>query len=55
MQLLPKLTQAPQTINEEEENAGNPGPYSLTKTDYESLHILREQFTDHKEDKITSV
>ena len=27
MQLLPRLTQALQTIKQEEENAGNPGPY----------------------------
>ena len=55
MQLLPKLTQALQTIKQEEENAGNPGPYWLTETDYESLYILRQQYTKHKEDKITSV
>ena len=34
MQLLPRLTQALQTIKQEEENAGNPGPYWLTETDY---------------------
>ena len=55
MQLLPKLTQALQTIKQEEENAGNPGPYRLTETNYESLYILRQQHTEHKEDKITFV
>ena len=52
-QLLPQLTQPLQTIKQEEENAGNPGPYWLTETDYESLYILRQQYTEHKEDKIT--
>ena len=55
MQLLPRLTQALQTIKQEEENAGNPGSYWLIETDYESLYILRQQYTEHKEDKITSV
>ena len=55
MQLLPRLTQARQTVKQEEENAGNPGPYWLTETDYESLYILRQQYTEHKEDIITSV
>ena len=55
MQLLPKLTQALQTIKPKEENAGNPGPYWLTETDYESLYILIQQYTEHKEDKMTSV
>ena len=55
MQLLPRLTQALQTIEQEEENAGNPGPYWLTETDYESLYIPRQQYTEHKEDRITSV
>ena len=55
MQLLPRLTQALQTIKQEEENAGNPEPYWLTETDYESLYILRQQYTEHKEDRITSV
>ena len=55
MPLLPRLTQALQTIKQEEENAGNPGPYWLTETDYESLYILRQQYTEHKEDRITSV
>ena len=55
MQLLPRLTQALKTIKQEEENAGNPGPYWLTETDYESLYILRQQYTEHKEDRITSV
>ena len=43
------------TIKQEEENAGNPGPYWLTATDYESLYILRQQYTEHKEDKITCI
>ena len=55
MQLLPRLTQALQAIKQEEESAGNPGPYWLTENDYESLYILRQQYTEHKEDKITSV
>ena len=55
MQLLPRQTQALQTIKQEEENAGNPGPYWLTKTDYESLYTLRQQYTEHKKDKITSL
>ena len=55
MQLLPRLTQALQTIKQEEENAGNPGPYWLAETDYESLYILRQQYMEHKEDRITSV
>ena len=55
MQLLPKLTQALQTMKQEEENAGNLGPYWLTETDCESLYILRQQFIEHKEDNITSV
>ena len=55
MQLLPRLTRALQTIKQEEENAGNPGPYWLTETDYESLYILRQQYTEHKEDRISSV
>ena len=55
MQLLPRLTQALQTIKQEEGNAGNPGPYWLTETDYESRYILRKQYTEHKEDRTTSV
>ena len=55
MQLLPRLTQALQTIKQEEENAGNPGAYWLIETDYESLYILRQQYIEHKEIKITSV
>ena len=55
MQLLPRLTQALETIKQEEENAGNPGPYWLTETDYESLCIVRQQYTEQKEDRITSV
>ena len=55
MQLLPHLTQALQTTKQEEENAGNLGPCWLTETDYESLYILRQQYTEHKEDRITSV
>ena len=55
MQLLPRLTQALQTIKQEEDYAGNPRPNWLTATDYESLYILRQQYTEHKEDKITSV
>ena len=55
MKLLPRLMQALQPIKQEEENVGNPGPYWLTETDYESLYILRQQYTDHKEDKITPV
>ena len=55
MQLLPKLTQALQTIKQEGENAGDPGPYWLTETDYESLYFLRQQCTEQKEDKITPV
>ena len=54
MQLLPKLTQALQTIKQEEENAGNPGPYWLTETYYESQYLLPQQYKEHKEDKITS-
>ena len=49
MQLLPKLTQALQKIKQDEENAGNPGPYLLTETDYESLYILRQQYTENKQ------
>ena len=55
MQLLPRLTQALQTIKQEAENAGNPGPYWLTETDHETLYILRQQYREHKEDRITSV
>ena len=55
MQLLCKLTEALQTIKHEEENAGNSGPSWLTETDYESLYILRQQYTEHPEDKITWV
>ena len=55
MKLLPKVTQALHTIKQEEENTGNPGPYLLTETDYEILYILRQQYTENKEDKITSV
>ena len=55
MQLLPKFTQALQTIKQEEENARNRGPYWLTETDYESLYIPQQQYTEHKQDKITSV
>ena len=55
MQLLPRLTQALQTIKQEEKNAGNPGPYCLTETDYKSLYIPRQQYTEHKEDRITFV
>ena len=54
MQLLPKLTQALQTIKEEEENAENPGPCWLIETNYESLYILLQQYSEHKEEKITS-
>ena len=55
MHVLPKLTQALETIKQDEENAGSRGPYWLTETDYESLYILRQKFTEHKEDEITSV
>ena len=55
MQLLPKLTQALHTIKQEVENAGNPGPCLLTETDYESLFILRQQYTEHKEEKLKTV
>ena len=52
MQLLRRLTQALQTIKQEDENAGNSGPYWL-ETDYESLYILRQQYIEHNEDNIT--
>ena len=55
MQLLPWLTQTLQTIKQEEQNAGSPGPYWLIETDYEGLYVLRQRYTEHKDDKISSV
>ena len=55
MQLLHRLQQNLQTIKQEEQNAGSPGPYWLVEADYESLYVLRQQYTENKEDKISSV
>ena len=48
MRLLPKVTQALQTIEQEEKNAGNPCPYWLMETDQENLYMLRQGYTEHK-------
>ena len=55
MQLLPGLAQTLQTIKQEEHNAGSPGLYWLSETDYEGLYILRQGYTGHKDDRISSV
>ena len=33
---------------------GTKGPW-VTESDHESLYLLRQHYTDHKEDRITSV
>ena len=55
MELQPRLTQASQTIKQEEENAGSPGPYWLVATAYKSLYMPQQRCTEHMEDKISSV
>ena len=54
-QLLPWLTQTLQTIKQEEQNAGSPEPYWSIGTDYEGLYVLRQRYTEHHDDKISSV
>ena len=55
MQLLPRLTQTLQTIKQEEQNARSPGPYWPIDTDYEGPYVLRQRYSKHKDDKISSV
>ena len=55
MQVLPRLTQTLKNIKQEEQNTGSPGPYRLVETNYEGLYVLRQRYTKHKDDKISSV
>ena len=55
MQPLPRLTQTLETIRQEEENRGTPGPYRLVETAYKSLNVVRQRYTEHKENKMSLV
>ena len=53
MQLLPRPTPTQQTIKQE--YTVSPWPYWLIETDYEGLYVLRQRYTERKDDTISPI
>ena len=55
MEPLPQVTQPLQTVKQEEQNAGSPGPFWIMETDYKGLYFLRQRYKQHQDNKISFV